>query len=195
MTYPKNALTLLVLLLAAATAAHAQATKKELVQKLLQLQQPGLDSMARDIASRPVMQMMPAAGNVLQTQVPPDKREAVGKSIEADMKKYVDEATPVLRDRAIKLAPSTYGVALEEKFSEDELKQLIAWFDSPVNRKFQQLGPEMQSGFVQKLVAETSPLLDPKLQAMQQKVRVSLGLSPQGSPASGSAPAGKPAAK
>jgi uncharacterized protein len=195
MTYPKNALTLLVLLLAAATAAHAQATKKELVQKLLQLQQPGLESMARDIASRPVMQMMPAAGNVLQTQVPPDKREAVGKSIEADMKKYVDEATPVLRDRAIKLAPSTYGVALEEKFSEDELKQLIAWFDSPVNRKFQQLGPEMQNGFVQKLVAETSPLLDPKLQAMQQKVRVSLGLSPQGSPASGSAPAGKPAAK
>jgi uncharacterized protein len=72
---------------------------------------------------------------------------------------------------------------------------LIAWFDSPVNRKFQQLGPEMQNGFVQKLVAETSPLLDPKLQAMQQKVRVSLGLSPQGSPASGSAPAGKPAAK
>jgi uncharacterized protein len=195
MTYRKNALTLLVLLLAAATAAHAQATKKELVQKLLQLQQPGLESMARDIASRPVMQMMPAAGNVLQTQVPPDKREAVGKSIEADMKKYVDEATPVLRDRAIKLAPSTYGVALEEKFSEDELKQLIAWFDSPVNRKFQQLGPEMQNGFVQKLVAETSPLLDPKLQAMQQKVRVSLGLSPQGSPASGSAPAGKPAAK
>ena len=195
MTYPKKALTILLLMLAAATTAQAQDTKKELVQKLLQLQQPGLESMARDLASRPVMQMMPAAGNVLQTQVPPDKREAVGKSIEADMKKYVDEVTPMLRERAIKLAPSTYGVALEEKFSEDELKQLVAWFESPLNRKFQQLWPEMQNGFVQKLMTETSPLLDPKLQALQKKVRASLGLPPQAGPASGNAPASKPPAK
>ena len=195
MTYPKKALTILLLMLAAATTAQAQDTKKELVQKLLQLQQPGLESMARDLASRPVMQMMPAAGNVLQTQVPPDKREAVGKSIEADMKKYVDEVTPMLRERAIKLAPSTYGVALEEKFSEDELKQLVTWFESPLNRKFQQLWPEMQNGFVQKLMTETSPLLDPKLQALQKKVRASLGLPPQAGPASGTAPASKPPAK
>lgn len=195
MTYPKNVLTILLLMLAACTAAHAQDTKKELVQKLLQLQQPGLDSMARDLASRPVMQMMPAAGNVLQTQVPPDKREAVSKSIEADMKKYVDEVTPLLRERAIKLAPSTYGVALEEKFSEDELKQLVTWFESPLNRKFQQLWPDLQNGFVQKLMTEASPLLDPKLQALQKKVRASLGLPQQAGPASSSAPASKPPAK
>jgi len=192
MTYPKNALTILLLMLTAATVAHAQDNKKELVQKLLQLQQPGLDSMARDLASRPVMQMMPAAGNVLQTQVPPDKREAVGKSIEADMKKYVDEVTLLLRERAIKLAPSIYGVALEEKFSEDELKQLVTWFESPLNRKYQQLWPEMQNGFVQKLMTETSPLLDPKLQALQKKVRASLGLPQQTGPASGAAAASKP---
>ena len=108
------------------------------------------------------MQLMQAAGNVLQTQVPAEKREAVGKSIEADVKKYVDEATPMVRERAIKLAPSTFGAALEEKFSEDELKQLIAWLESPVNKKFQQLGPEMQNGFVQKLVAETAPAARPQ---------------------------------
>jgi uncharacterized protein len=200
MPYPMKRLAILALALAAASAVNAQTTKKELVQKLLQLQQPGLENMARELASRPAMQMMQAAGNVLQTQVPPEKREAVGKSIEADVKKYVDEATPMVRERAIKLAPSTYGVTLEEKFSEDELKQLIAWFDSPVNRKFQQLGPEMQGGFVQKLVAETSPLLDPKLQALQQKVRATLGLppnapAPAAASASASAPAAKPATK
>ena len=194
MTYPKKALTILLLMLAAATAAHAQATKKELVQKLLQLQQPGLEGMARDLASRPAMQLMQAANNVLQSKVPPEKREALGKSIEADLKKYVDDATPVLRDRALKLAPTTYGVTLEEKFSEDELKQLIAWFDSPVNRKFQTLGPEMQNAFVQKLVADTSPQLDPKLLALQAKVRTTLGI-PAASAAPGSAPAGKPPAK
>ena len=190
----QNALTILVLAVAAATTAHAQSTKKELVQKLLQLQQPGLEGMARDLASRPAMQLMQAANNVLQNQVPPEKREALGNSIEADLKMYVDDATLVFRDRALKLAPTTYGVTLEEKFNEDELKQLIAWFDSPVNRKFQTLGPEMQNAFVQKLVAEASPLVDPKLQALQQKVRTTLGI-PASSARPGSAPAGKPAAK
>ena len=180
-------------LVCSAALAHAQsatpsptqpATKKDLVQKLLQLQQPGIESMARELANRPAMQMMQAAGNVLQTQVAPDKREAVGKSIEAELKKYVDEATPLLRDRAVKLAPSTYGATLEEKFSDDELKQLIAWFESPVNRKFQQLGPEMQNGFVQKLVGEVAPVLDPKLQATQEKVRALLGAPRAAAPAS-----------
>jgi hypothetical protein len=179
---------------AAAPAAQAQNAKKELVLKLLQLQQSSLESMARELASRPAVQLMQAANNVIQTQVAPEKREAMGKSIEADLKKYVDEATPVIRERAIKLAPSTYGAALEEKFSEDELKQLLAWFESPVNHKFQQLGPEMQNGFMQKLVAETAPVLDPKLQATQQKLRVSLGLPPAAG-ASAAKPAAKPASK
>jgi uncharacterized protein len=198
MTYPmqKSLWTLAVAIAVAAVgpAAQAQNTKKELVQKLLLLQQPGLEGMARELASRPAMQLMQAANNVLQTQVPAEKREAMGKSIEADLKKYVDEATPVIRDRAAKLAPLTYGVSLEEKFSEDELKQLIAWFESPVNHKFQQLGPEMQSGFMQKLVAETAPVLDPKLQAMQQKLRGTLGLPPAAA-ASAAKPAPKPAVK
>ena len=37
-----------------------------------------------------------AAGQVLQTQIPPEKREAAGKSIEADVKKFVEESVPVL---------------------------------------------------------------------------------------------------
>ena len=126
-------------LFAAATLAQAE-TKKELVQKVLLLQQPLIENISRSIVERPAAQLMQAAGQALQTQVPADKREAVGKSVQADVKKYVDEATPLLRERAIKLAPSTFGVALEEKFTEAELKQLIAWLESPVNKKFQQLG-------------------------------------------------------
>jgi hypothetical protein len=183
-----------VALLSCATLAHAQSTpaKKELVAKVLQLQQPGIESMARQLAQGPVLQMMQQANNVLQTQVPADKREAIGKSIEADAKKFIDEATPVIREHAIKIAPSTVGAIMEEKFSEDELKVLVAWLESPVNKKYQQLGPEMQNAMVQKLMAETAPLLDPKLQALQQRMRTAFGMPPSDS---ASRPAAKPAAK
>jgi len=168
---------------ASAASASASPAKKELVQKLLVLQQPGIEGMARNMVEQPALRMLQAAGQVLQ-QVPPEKREATGKTIETDIKKYVDDATPIVRDRAIKLAPSTIGATLEEKFSEDELRQLIAWLESPVNKKYAQLGPDMQSNFTQKLVADARPMIEPRLQALDAKVRASLGV-----PAASSAPA------
>ena len=196
---------MLMALLAGAGIAHAQApasapapvsaAKKELVQKVLTLQQPGIENLARSMVEQPAAQMMQAAGRALQAQVPAEKREAVGKSIEIDVRKYVDESVPIVRDKAIKLAPSTIGAVLEDKFSEDELKQLAAWLDSPVNRKFQQFGNEMQAGFMQKLIAEARPLLDPKLQALEQKVRTSLGVpATMPTPAASSAGPAKAAA-
>lgn len=196
-------------LLTGAALAHAQTSpasaaaplptspaKKEMVQKLLTLQQPGIEGLARNMVEQPAAQMMQAAARALQAQVPPEKREATGKTIEADVKKYVEESVPPIRERAIKLAPSTIGTALEEKFTEDELKQLINWFESPVNKKYLQLGPEMQNTFMQKLVAESRPMLDPKLQALEQKVRTALGVpSAPAESASAAKPAAKPAAK
>ncbi len=180
---------LAALLLGACVAAHAQSTaspaKKELVQKLLALQQPGIEVAARGIVERPAAVMLQEAGRVLQTQIPADKREPIGKTIEADAKKYVEETYPPVRERALKLAPTTLGPALEEKFTEDELKQLIAWFESPVNKKFQQASVEMQNNFMQKLVAEARPVVEPKLQALEQKVRTALGAPAAAAPVDG----------
>jgi uncharacterized protein len=188
----KRVLTIAVLC-AVATLVQAQ-TKKELVAKVLLLQQPMIENISRSIVERPAAQLMQAAGQALQTQVPPEKREAIGKSVEADVKKFVEEATPILRERAIKLAPSTFGASLEEKFTDAELKQLIAWLESPVNKKFQQVGPEMQNNFVQKLAAEAAPLLEPKLQALQQKLRATFSVADGSAPA-GATPASAAAAK
>ena len=183
-------------LLSSAALASAQTTpaKKELVQKLLVLQQPGIEQVARGLVERPALQMMQEAGQVLQRQIAPDKREAIGKQVEADVKKYVEEATPLVRERAIKLAPTTIGPILEEKFSEDELKQLIAWLESPINKKYAQIGPEMQTAFVQKLVVDARPVVDPKLQALDAKVRSTLGLPAPGTAASGAAASRPPSA-
>lgn len=186
----------------ATPAAPVSQAKKDLVQKLLALQQPVFENIARSVVERPAVQLMQAAGQALQTQIPTDKRESTGKTIEADVKKFVEESVPVLRERAVKLAPSTFGTVFEEKFTEDELKQLIAWTESPVNKKFKQALPEVESAFVKKLVTEAAPLLDPKLQGLQQKVRATLAanadsssVAPASAPAPAPAPTPAPAAK
>ena len=177
---------LLVALLTAAalTPLHAQTSsspsKKELVAKVLQLQQPGIEAMARALVEQPAAQMMQQAGQALQQRVPAERREAVGKEIQADVRKYVDETVPLVRERATKLAPSTVGAILEEKMTDDELKQIIAILESPANRKFQSLAAEMQRTLTEKLVGEVRPMVEPKVRTLQQSVGRRLGLGPVG---------------
>ena len=121
--------------------------------------------------------MLERAGQVLPTRVAPDRQEAVGKEIQADVKKYVDEAVPIVRDRAVKLAPSTVGSVLEEKFTEDELRQIVAVMESAAWAKFQQLGPEMQKPLMEKLLAETRPVIEPKVKALEQSIARRLGIT------------------
>ncbi len=188
-----------LLVLAAGVQAQTASTKKDLVAKVLLLQQPAIEQAAQALAERPALQMLQQAGMALQSQVPADKREAVAKEIQAEAKKYADEAVPLVRERAVKLAPSTVGALLEEKFSEDELKQLIAIIESPVNRKFLQLGGEMQNALIDKLVAETQSAVEPKVKALEQAIgkRLAQAIPASASPApAATAPkAAKPPAK
>lgn len=175
-------------LLCAALGAQAQSTpaKAELAGRLVKLQQPGIETMARALASEPAAEMLDRAGNALATRVPPEKREAVAREIQNDAKKYADDAVPMVRERALALAPSTVGAFLEEKFTEDELRQVIAVMESPAWIKFQRLANEMQATLQARLVADTRASIEPKLKALEQSVARRLGVTE---------PAGKPAAK
>lgn len=186
--------TLLALLLLTSAAAFAQTSpaKQALVDKLLELQRAGIEQSAQALALRPAMQMEQLVKVALQTRVPPEKREAVAKAVQADLKQYAEEVVPLMRQKAVKLAPGTVGVLLAEKFSEDELKQLIALIESPVNRKYQQMGVELQKSLADKLVEDMRATVDPKVKALAMTIDKHLGLpKPAAKPAKGavSAPA------
>lgn len=185
---------LAVSLVFAALAVQAQTSpaKKELVARILKMQQPGIEAMARNLAEQPAAQMMERAAAALPQRIAPDKREAVARDIQADVRKYVSEAVPLVTDRAIKLAPSTIGAVLEEKFTEDELRQVVALLESPVYAKFVQFGDDMQKAMLEKLLADTRATIEPKVMALDQSIGRRLGVTAAEKPA---APAAKPAAK
>lgn len=187
---------LLVALMAMAGLANAEPTaaKKELINKVLQLYQPQMTAAAVQVAQRPVMQMMQQVGPAIQFRVPPEKREALVKAIEGDIKKYTDETVPALRDRVTKFAPSTVGAILDEKFSEDELKQLVAAMESPVVHKFGQLGPELARSLIDKVGPDARSTVEPKIAVMQQSVQSRMNAAMEAG-ASKPAPAAKPASK
>lgn len=169
---------------ASAPLAPVSPAKQALVQKALQLQQPGIEGIGNALANQTAQQVLQVAGQAVG-RLPAESRQAVGTELQADVRKFFDEISPVLRASAIKLAPTTIGSAMEDRLSEDELKVLIAWLESPVNRKYAQIATESQQALGQKLVTETRPQIEPKLKALEQTMAARLNAAGAG----GAAPA------
>jgi hypothetical protein len=192
---------LLAAALALATIAHAQTAsapprqapsspaKKDLVAKILQAQQPGIDQLARQLVEQPAMQLLQRAGAAVQQRVEPDKREAMARDLQADARKFVDDTYPIVRQRAQALAPTTIGPLLDEKMTEAELKEVHGILQSPAWRKFQGLAPEMQKALGEKLVADVKPQVETNLRALDQTMAKRIGITPSANTAPAAAPA------
>lgn len=171
-----------------ATAPAVAQSKKELVDRIVLLQQPGVEAMARSMGEQPAAQLVMQARQIIQN-VPADKRDAAVKNIDAELKKYGDDVVPLLRDRAVKIAPTIIGPELDKNFNEAELKQLIDWLESPVIKRFQDLTPNIQRSLSERLVNETRAQVEPKLTALEAAMAKQLGVTPN---SSGPAPAALP---
>ena len=188
--------------LAASTLAMAQ-DKATMIKQFVDLQRPGIESLARGLVEQSSNPIAQAGSQYLQTQVPPDKREAAAKAADAELKKYFDDAYPIVRDKALALAPEALTPIMDQNFSEDELRQLLAWINSPLSKKYQELNPKLQTALTEKLVADTRATIEPRMVALDAAVAKALG-APTGPGANGapgqsapakSAPAKAPAKK
>lgn len=178
---------------AAAPAAPSSPAKQALVKRVLDLQRAGIENLGSNIAAAPLLQMRQQIGQILQQRVPAERREAVAREIEGDMRKYIEDVAPLMRDRAVKLAPSTMGTLLEERFTEAELKEIVGLLESAANRKYLSMAQDFQRGLGEKLVNETRATVEPKLRALDQTMATRLGLNnPPAAAPSGQSPAPAP---
>lgn len=171
-------------------APASSPAKKELVARIIKLQQPAIESMSQGLVQQPLGPLLERADAALG-RVPQEKREAVMKGLQADTRKYVEETVPIVRDRATAVAPGTIGPILEEKFTEDELKQVVAMLESPLLSRFQAAGADIQRALAQKVVADTRGQVEQRFRNLEDSMAKRLGVpaAPAAPAASGRAPA------
>jgi hypothetical protein len=187
MTSRKLGLALVLALATGTVLAQPSPSKKALIDKIVALQTQGLaEGLANNLVQGPLPQLMQAGRAALQ-QVPAEKREATAKAMDAELKKFVEENVAFVKDKAAKAAPSTASALLDERFNEDELKQILAWAESPVSQKFGAANVELQKAVAQKIMAEAGPTLEGRLKTLQGTLAKQLGIQPP-------PPASKPAA-
>lgn len=156
----------------AAAPAAASPAKQELVQRVLQLWH--MENIGQSMLQVPVSDAVQQARAVLQGRAAADKRDAAMSEIAGEAKKFMDDSSPVVRASAQKLIPTTIAPLLAERFSEDELRQMVAILESPVKRKFETMLPEMQKTLGEGVAADTRAVIDPQLQDLKQRIGLRL---------------------
>jgi hypothetical protein len=154
----------------ASAAAASTPAKKELIARVLKLQQGGIDRLATAMTEEPAVVLGGQAAEVIAARVPKERQDAVAKEIQAEVQKYLKDTVPQVRRSAQQLAPSTIGAVLEAKLSEEELRQIVTLLESPAYGKYQQLSGEMQQALQAKLVADTRASVEPRVQALEKAV-------------------------
>ena len=140
------------------TAAISQAVdpKLEWATKAVALQQgPELDRLIGQLAESASQDILQNWITKLRSDVPKARQEQAAESLNLELKKFYDDVSKTIKSKVGKVSTETLIPAYMEKFSLDELKQLVAFFESPVIKKYQTVSPELGSIFVGQLVSET----------------------------------------
>jgi len=142
---------------ALSTGAHAnEASKKALAIKLAHLQQknsaPGLVNQITDGA---VQELVPKWAQQVQTRVPADKQQDVSEKLNAELKKFGDSTHQAVEAQAPKTAQDALVPVFLDKLSEDELKIIVNYLETPASAKFAALGSDAANAWAKKIVEST----------------------------------------
>lgn len=146
--------TLAIVGMACGAAVHAQTDPKtELAKKVVALQQgPELDRLVGQLAGSTAQELIMKWGPQLEANVPKAKQKKASEDLNAELKKYADDASQLIGKQVGKVSTESLVPAYAERFTLEELQQIAAFFESPAIKKYQATAPELGNVFVQKLV-------------------------------------------
>jgi hypothetical protein len=158
---------------AAAPAAPIDPEKQKLIDRLLQLYHPEQDVLRR--VQAPADAAIEQSRVALQqARLPQDKIEKDLRDLVPEVQKYIDSTKPVVEASIKKnLVPSVAPI-LAQQFTADELRQLIAMYESPVTSKFAKMQPQLELAVGQKVHAEIGPEVNKNIDTLNKSVGLKL---------------------
>ena len=147
---------------AVSTGANAQNdNKRALAVKLAQMQQKADgDAMVEQLTATAVQPLLAGWSQRLDETVPPARQKEVRDKLDVELKKYADSTHKVVEAQTAKAAEAALVPIFMEKLTEDELKQIVAYMESPVSAKFQALGPDATNAWAKRIIDATKPQVE-----------------------------------
>jgi uncharacterized protein len=127
--------------------------------------------------------------------LPAAKQQTAIKELDAELKKFNDDALKLITAQAAKVRSDALLAAYAEKFSEEELKQLVALMEAPVYKKYQVTAPELGNMYVKAIVEGTRTAVESRGKAFDNAAAKIVGAPAASSPPAANPPAANPPAK
>ena len=146
---------------AASTGANAQDAKKALATKLAQMQaKTDGAAMANQLTADAVQLPLSTWSQRLDESVPPARQKDVRDKLDVELKKFADSTQKAIEGQVGKAAESSLVPIFMERLTEDEMKTIITYLESPVSAKFQSLGPDASNAWAKRIVETTKPAVE-----------------------------------
>jgi uncharacterized protein len=135
-------------------AQTADAKRPLAVRAVAAQEGPEMDRMLAQLADSATQQMI---GNWDErvANLPAAKQQNAIAALDAELKKFNDDTLKLITAQAPKARNDVLVSAYAERFSQDELKQLVALLEAPVFKKYQNTAPELGNLFVKAIVDGT----------------------------------------
>ena len=159
-------------------------SKRALAVKLVQMQQKADGSaMAEQLTASAVQPLLAGWSQRLDETVPPARQKDVRDKLDVELKKYADSTQKVVEAQTAKAAEAALVPIFMEKLSEDELKTIIAYLESPVSAKFQSLGPDATNAWAKRIIDATKPAVESGVKTFDASANRIVGAAAGAAPA------------
>ncbi|MDO5290201.1 MAG: hypothetical protein Q4F13_11285 [Pseudomonadota bacterium] len=157
--------------------------KRALAVKLAQLQQQADSAaMAEQLTMGAVQPLIVGWSQRLDETVPPARQKEVRDKLDVELKKFADSTRKTIEGQTAKAAEAALVPIFMEKLSEEELKTIIAYLESPASAKFQALGEEAAGAWAKRIIDATKPSVESGAKTFEASAsRIVSGASGNGS--------------
>jgi hypothetical protein len=174
-------------------APFAADPKLEWATKVVALQQgPDMDRLVTQLAGGTTQDMINNWQPRLQTNVAKPEQAKVTTELNAELQKYANEVTKIIRDKVQKVSTDSLVPVYMERFTLEEMKQIAAFLEAPAIRKYQGIAPELGSIFASKLVEASRAEVIARAKQFDEAAARIVGQAPAAAPAA-AAPTATPA--
>ena len=174
----------------AASQAQTVDPKLEWATKVVALQQGAdLDGLSAQLVGSAAQDLATLWGPRFSASVPKARQAKATEEFNAELGKFAADANKIVSAKVAQVSSESLVPAYMERFNLEELKQLVAFFESPVVKKYKSAAPELADVFVKKMVQVTQADIQARAKQFDEAAAKIVGAAPA------PAPAAKPPAK
>lgn len=162
----------LMLVLPGVSFAQApSAAQLNLARQVVALQRgPELHALLGQLADHSAQTLVAKFNPLVAERVPQERQEQVYGQLNTELKNYFDDVVAVLQQYSSQAEDNELANAYAQRFTESELRAMVAWFSSDAFKKYQAAAPDLVNAYMNGLMERSYTAIQQREAAFETRI-------------------------